>query len=258
MDLSGEITIYFGLVISLVIVGIGIVSLFLLYRSKQLQSLKEKELLETNFQQQLLKLQLEIQEETFSSISREIHDNVGQILSLAKVQLNIVEQTQKFDQLTIGSIKENITKALGDLRDIAKSLSTERIQLLDLPTLIDEEILRIDRSGVIKIFATQEGRCKWISEQRKLVIFRMIQEIFQNIFKHARAKSIHIDCRYEAGEIIIMILDDGIGFDASNLSVGTGLGIINLKKRAVSIDGLITIESVVGKGTSVTLNSPYE
>ena len=79
------------------------------------------------FQKQLLQSQLEIQAQTFSQISDEIHDNVGQILSLAKIQINIMAQAHSLNRDMLNEVKNNITKALSDLRDIAKSLSPEAV-----------------------------------------------------------------------------------------------------------------------------------
>ncbi|MFX7870642.1 histidine kinase dimerization/phosphoacceptor domain-containing protein, partial [Acinetobacter baumannii] len=80
------------------------------------------------FEKQTLQSQLEIQEQTFNIISQEIHDNVGQILSLAKVQMNILEEQLVNPPAILKDTKENISRAMNDLRDIAKGLSTERIE----------------------------------------------------------------------------------------------------------------------------------
>ena len=85
--------------------------------------------MQADFNQQLLQSQLEMQEQTFNIISTEIHDNVGQILSLAKVQLNIIDQGEMLDRSLLADAKESVSKAMIDLRDIAKSLNSERIKL---------------------------------------------------------------------------------------------------------------------------------
>lgn len=82
---------------------------------------------------EILKAELEIQEQTFNVISQEIHDNVGQILSLAKVQLNIIDRGETLNKDLLTDAQDSVGKALGDLRDIAKSLNAERIQLSTLP-----------------------------------------------------------------------------------------------------------------------------
>ncbi len=108
---------------------------------------KETQLMRATFDKQLLESKLEIQEQTFDMISQEIHDNVGQILSLAKVQLGIMEQKQTVDGELLGNVKESISLAMTELRDIAKSLSSQRVQQVSLQESISQEIRRINRSG---------------------------------------------------------------------------------------------------------------
>ena len=121
----------------------AIVFFMLYFQKKKFQYAKEKNELEKQFAEQLLQSRLEMQEQTFDIISQEIHDNVGQLLSLAKLQLSIVEQKETNDKLLIADIKGNIGNALTDLRDIAKSLSTSRIQQLTLLQAVEQELQHV-------------------------------------------------------------------------------------------------------------------
>ncbi len=122
-----------------------------------------------------------MQEQTFNTISQEIHDNVGQILSLAKVQLNIIDQSEQLDRTLLADAKDSVSKAMTDLRDIAKSLNSERIQLSGLPEITAQELQRINRAGLILTSIKTEGKEQNMQEQKKLIIFRIIQEALQNI-----------------------------------------------------------------------------
>ncbi len=119
-------------IIILLFLGILFLVMLVNYNNKKGQMSKEKQLMRATFDKQLLESKLEIQEQTFDMISQEIHDNVGQILSLAKVQLGIMEQKQTVDNELLGNVKESISLAMTELRDIAKSLSSERIHPLSL------------------------------------------------------------------------------------------------------------------------------
>ncbi len=114
-----------------------------------------------NFTQQLLQSQLEMQEQTFNTISQEIHDNVGQILSLAKVQLNIIDQTETLDRALLSDARDSVSKAMIDLRDIAKSLNSERVLLLSLPEITGYELQRINRLGMMITSMRVEGWKKY-------------------------------------------------------------------------------------------------
>ncbi len=217
----------------------------------------EKHTLLQQYKEQLLKSQLEMQEQTFNTISREIHDNVGQILSLAKVQLNIMDQSEKLDKNVLNEAKESVSKAMTDLRDIAKSLNSERIQQSSLPEITSYELHRISRSGLMLTSVQTEGKEQNMHEQKKLILFRMIQEALHNILKHSKAKNINILFSYEAEQLKIEIADNGIGFDKNLFQNKDGLGIQNIINRAALIGGIAHINSVINHGTTITITSPY-
>jgi two-component system NarL family sensor kinase len=257
-NLSQGITIVVGVAISLAIVAIGVISLFLNYRNKRLQAIQEKEKMQAAFNEQLLQAQLEMQEQTFNVIGAEIHDNVGQVLSLAKVQLNIIDQGETLDRSLLADAKESVSKALTDLRDIAKSLNSERIKLSSLQEITAQELQRINRLRLIGTSMKTEGETKNLQEQKKLIIFRIIQESLQNIIKHSKAKNIDIWFHYEKDILKIEVMDNGTGFDKTLLEKKEGLGLQNIVSRALLIGGEANINSTPGKGTVITIISPYE
>jgi signal transduction histidine kinase len=236
-----------------------IITLFvIIYQRRQLKFKKTTEELKLTFQQELLKSQVEMQEQTFNTISREIHDNVGQTLSLAKVQLNIIDQTETLDKTLLGDAKDGIGKAMVDLRDIARSLNTERIQLKSLPETVDNELKRISRAGLMLTSIRIEGKEQKMDDRKKLIIFRMIQESLQNIIKHSKAANIGAVFYYGDKELKIEIADDGKGFDMTGLNdKTTGLGLQNIISRASLIGGEASINSIINVGTTVTIKTPY-
>lgn len=219
---------------------------------------KEQQLMKATFEKQLLESKLEIQEQTFDMISQEIHDNVGQILSLAKVQLGIIEQRHLFEGDLVSNVKESISQAMTELRDIAKSLSSERMQLLSLPESIAQEIRRINRSGIIKATVSVEGVEKNIPDQQKLIAFRMVQEGFQNIIKHAGASETKVSIRYLEESLHISIFDNGAGFNPEEeLKKREGLGLQNILRRASLVGGKANIISRPGEGTTLEIQIAY-
>ncbi|RLJ80580.1 sensor histidine kinase [Pedobacter alluvionis] len=237
--------------------SIAIVFLMLYFQKKKFQYAKEKGELEKQYGEQLLQSRLEMQEQTFEMISEEIHDNVGQLLSLAKLQLSILEQKETSDKSLITEIKVNLGNALTDLRDIAKSLSTSRIQELSLLQAVEQELQRIGRAGVIVCKVEVTGNEQQIAEQKKTIIFRIVQESLQNILKHAQATAIDVGFDFSE-QLNITIEDNGVGFCAGEKDkFETGLGLQNIVKRATLIMGEATIDSVINNGTKITLTIPY-
>lgn len=220
--------------------------------------LKEKQLMKDVFEKQLLQSKLEIQEQTFNFISQEIHDNVGQILSFAKVQLNIMDLQQEMDKSILKEVKDSVSKAMTELRDIARSLSSEKSQSFNLLQSIEEEVNRINRSGILKATINVNGSGKLIKNQHKIILFRLIQESMQNILKHAKASELEVLIEDGKEQSIIMINDNGIGFDVkTELSKNSGLGLKSIINRAALIGGEATIQSTQSKGTAISIIIPY-
>jgi signal transduction histidine kinase len=211
------------------------------------------------YKNELLKAQLEIQEQTFNNISQEIHDNVGQILSLAKVQINIMNESETMSREMLNEVKENVGKAMTDLRDIAKSLSSERIRSLSVHNAVSNEAERINKSGISQVTIAIEGEEKKMNEQKKLILFRIIQESLQNSIKHANASRIEIQFHYNTGSLQVIIKDNGKGFDTEEaIKNNSGLGLLNIKTRAALTGGSSTIDSILNEGTTVNITIPYE
>ncbi len=247
-----------AVIIILLFLGVLFLVMLFYYNNKKGEMSKEKQLMRASFEKQLLESKLEMQEQTFDMISQEIHDNVGQILSLAKVQLGIIEQKNSVDDSLMGNVKESISLAMTELRDIAKSLSSERLQQLSLQDSITQEIRRISRSGFIRISSDIQGTEKKIPDQHKLIAFRIVQEGFQNIIKHAGATEVKVSIRYMEDQVFITIFDNGAGFDPETaLNKHEGLGLQNILRRATLVGGRAEILSKPGEGTTLQIQMNY-
>ena len=225
------------------------------YYRKKIRHKSELNNLKQEFEKQLLQSQIEIQEQTINEISQEIHDNVGQILSLAKVQLNIVEKQLVEVPILLKESKENISRAMSDLRDIAKGLNSDRVAKISLINSIDQEIERLNKTKNIIAQVDVIGEEINIDSKKKLIIFRIVQETFNNVMKHASASILKISINFSIDFISIIIEDNGKGFDHNSL-VSSGLGLDNIIKRTSMLGGVANINSEINKGTIITLNIP--
>jgi two-component system NarL family sensor kinase len=249
-----------GIVIVIIILLIAVSFIFLLvtYSNKRKKRFfQENQNLQLLFNQQLLQSQLEIQEQTFNTISKEIHDNVGQLLSLAKVQANILEQGDTINHSILTDLKESISKAMIDLRDIARSLNSDHIKESSLMEMTKHELDRIGRLGITKAFMFVEGKERALEEQKKLITFRIVQESLQNIIKHAKAEKIEVFFYYDTTQFKLEIKDNGIGFDQTLIDKNDGMGLQNMISRAALIGGQGSIISNIKEGTTITIIIPY-
>lgn len=251
---SDVIIIIISLIVFFFLLGGGITIFVLFYYRKRLQYIREKEEIKQNFERTLLESQLEIQQQTFNTISQEIHDNVGQILSLCKVQLNIIEKTSQELPTLFSEVKDNITKALSDLRDIAKSINTDKLQTIPFSKVIEEDTQRINRTNLIKATVLVRGQERVIEAQKTFILYRVIQEALQNILKHSEATEISIVLDYSDGALSVTINDNGRGFEVNKESTsGKGIGLQNMFARVKLIGGQLHIDSTE-EGTKLFLN----
>jgi len=259
-NLSQQVVVIIISSVFLLVVAIGIILLVFIYQKKQHLYVREKEQLKVDFEKQILESKLEIQEQTFRYISQEIHDNIGQALSLAKLTINTMtaNDPQKLNE-KIDSSKKLVGKAIEDLRNLSRNLNTDYITDLGLSISIENEIKILRNASQYEIEVVTEGDVYRLQHQQELIIFRIFQEALQNIIKHSRATCIAIRFCYNPGWFILEISDNGVGFDVSILNESKsrgGIGVLNMRHRANLILADITIESNPENGTVVKIKLP--
>ena len=221
---------------------------------------QEKKEMQSAFSQILLQTRLEIQEETFRNISQEIHDNIGQALSFVKLNLNTVDPYNAvMVQDKLAESKTQLTKTIQDLRDNARSLNPDFLNETGLKGAIEQQLQLLEKTGEYKTTLIYEGEEYKINLQSELVVFRIVQELLNNIVKHAEAKEIKIEMQYLPEKLIIAVHDNGKGFDTvamQSTENNNGLGLRNMLNRMTMINGLMTIESHTGNGTMAIIEIP--
>lgn len=235
--------------------------LVFIYQKRQLQLLSEKEQLKLSYDKEILESKLEIQEQTLKKISQEIHDNIGQVLSLAKLTINTISCNDPDDlRDKIFNSSQLIGKALQDLRDLSRSFHTDHITEIGLVAAIENELNLLAKTGNYKTVLKQEGEIDCLSHQNQLILFRIFQELLNNIIKHSLASHIEVYLNYNPPSFIFQILDNGKGFKTSNISenlnANQGLGITNIRNRAKVMGADFNIYSEPDKGTNVQIILP--
>ena len=228
------------------------------YQQKQNGYFKDIESLKTSHENALLQSQLEMQEQTFQNISREIHDNIGQKLTLAKLHLNTLNFGEKEKTLLQVTDSVNmISEAINDLTDISRSMSSEIILNNGLIKALEFEATQLKKSGIYTISLSATGNTVFLNTSTELVLFRIVQEAISNIIKHAEATLIDIHLHYGITLLTMEINDNGKGFTTAKNQQGTGLQ--NIKKRAAMLNGSLNISSIANEGTKITIEIPlYE
>ncbi len=255
---STESVVVFIILCSLLIIILVSFITFIVYRYQQKQNKYNKEMEEMKIvhENEMLLSQVEIQEQTFENISREIHDNIGQKLTLAKLQLNTVNLN---DGNNISEHLQDavsmISEAIADLSDISRSMSSEIILNNGLIKALEFEVMQLNKSSVYRIDLVVNGNPVFFDSQKELVLFRIVQEALNNIMKHAAAREIRLSLDYRDNFVEMQICDDGKGF-VNGAGTLKGTGISNMKRRAEMLNGNCTVYSMPGEGTKIKIEIP--
>lgn len=235
-----------------------IINFILIYQKRQRANFNEKIQMQSKFQNELLQTQIEIQSQTLQTISQEIHDNVGQVLSLARLNLATIEVPDDTpNQTKINDTKQLVSKAINDLRDLSRSLYGNKLAELGIAEAVDNELKILQNSGQFKTSFKKVGEAFKLEPQKEMVIYRMLQESMNNAIKHSKAQNINVSMNYEPGLFRLCITDDGIGFDISNLpETGLGMGLKSMQSRAALIGAEFNIQSSKNIGTSINIKLP--
>lgn len=240
----------------LILVFFIVITLAIRYRKRK----RENEEMRTRFSEQLLASKVEIQEQTLKNVSHELHDNLGQIASLIKINLSTIQvKNPEAAEAKLANTKELAKQLVMDIKLLSVSLNTDKINKIGLLRAIKVEEEKLLKTGLFEVTLDLPDGLPVIDSEKEIIIYRMIQEILNNTMKHSQAKHIRIGGKIQQNAFILTIADDGVGFDAVQKLADAGdmgNGLTNLQSRAKVINATYTIQSVPGKGTESNISIP--
>ncbi|QHI35267.1 Oxygen sensor histidine kinase NreB [Kordia antarctica] len=236
-------TIVFILLIVVIII------LFLVFIKRKNKLLSERQLAQREFENAIAETQIEIREQTLRNISWELHDNIGQLLTLAKIQLHQIADRNE----DVAEVSDTISKSLTELRALSKLINPDALKNLMLPEALGLEVARFNRLNFIEATLTINGDEEIIDDKAEIILFRILQEFFSNTIKHAKASTLDVTLTYTPEKLTIAAKDNGQGFSASNDKLTKGIGLQNMRSRGKLIGAEIELESELEKGTNLTI-----
>lgn len=249
-------TVIAGGAVMVMLVSIIIIAV-IKYQNRIYKHRKEQAQLHAKFSQTLLESRLEIQEQTFQHISSELHDNLGQVASLIKINLFTIDLNDSDTARDkIENTKELTRQLLTDIKSLSVSLSSDRIAKTGLSQALATEIDRLNKTGQFVASFTQVGDLPILDNDKATILYRMVQEVLNNMVKHSRAKNITVLLNASEKFITLAISDDGIGFSISEKMNSGGAGLLNLQNRAALIHALLYVQSSPGNGSQTTIELP--
>lgn len=241
--------------LTVVILVVVIIIIFSIFQNRKVKFQYEQKEAEQRFEEEIIKSQLETQEQTLQNISWELHDNVGQLLSVARMQLNILQPTLDDKQKNIvNETGEIISKSLQEIRTMSKLLNPEVVKNIGLLDAIQLEIDRFNRLNFINAALKVFGEPVPINQKDEIILFRILQEFLSNSVKHSKTDKLEVMLDFTSDTLLINARDFGIGFNESEIEKGSGL--LNMKSRAKLIYTDFQLKSDKEKGVSLTLRYP--
>ena len=205
---------------------------------------------------------LEAEEAERRRIGADLHDGVGQLLTAAKMNLHALDETLSGttagQRRLLGNVLDVVNESFLEVRGISHNLMPNALVRLGLVQAVRDLLDKLAPTGRLRFELEVVGlppgmRLDALVES---VLFRVIQELAQNIVKHARATKITVQIVRHATELIVLVADNGVGFDPGQLPDDAGIGLKNLESRMAYLGGRVHLDAVAGRGTTVTLELP--
>jgi PAS domain S-box-containing protein len=221
--------------------------------------LAEEELQQVNEQLRVLSRRLfQVQEEERRHLARELHDEIGQALTAAKINLNSVESIEGSAQsLRLQETIAILDRLLGQVRQISLDLRPSMLDDLGLVPALRSLLDQQGRRASVTVRFSAENMPENLDPEIQTTCFRIAQEAITNAVRHAGAAQIGVDLQGENGRLRLLVHDNGIGFDAGTAQAQTvGLGLIGIKERAALAGGQAKIISSPNQGTTIEVFLP--
>jgi len=253
------IFIYFIGTLGMVLLALSIFFFFVTYQKRMLK--KQLELNETKARQQeeILLNTISAQEKERKRIAQDLHDEVGAMLSVVKLNVGRIEKKSEeaVAKELAAETKTYLDEVITQVRRISRSLLPPSLEKLGLYFALEELANWVNKSEQLKIICWKGGDQFRFESKKELAVFRIVQELLNNAIKHANANSIYINTRFSPkNNLMISVTDNGKGFEL-NEKMNAGLGLKNLESRSQIMGAKFKLKSTPGKGTTaiIYLNS---
>ncbi len=196
-------------------------------------------------------------------IASDLHDHIGQALAYVSQKVSLLRGNAVFSGMEdhFAEILTILEQTIRYTRDLTVEISPPVLYELGLPAAIDWLAERAEHRHGFKVKSTPSGKPVAISDDIKVFVFKSIQELLTNVAKHARATGVRIHTTWTREGLLIVVNDDGCGFDPSlfesEMSGDCCFGLFSIRERLSYIGGSLTIDSAPGKGTKVAISTPY-
>ncbi|MFN0213234.1 MAG: ATP-binding protein [Saprospiraceae bacterium] len=199
---------------------------------------------------------LRSQEDERSRLARDLHDGLGGMLSGVKQSLNGMKGNQILSEIGAAALSQvinDLDRSIGELRHIARNMMPEALVRFGLKDALHDYCDHLRLTSGLDVHYQAFGLEKRLPQQTEVILFRIAQELLNNIVKHADAKQVLVQLMENDGRINLTVEDDGKGFDQEKLKVAPGVGWLNIQSRVEYLGGTLDLRTAPGKGSSVSV-----
>ena len=247
-----------------IVIGLGVLLVTSVYAGRlesRLRLQMERDTRMSRELQQTAAKVLNAQEEERRTIARELHDEVGQVLTAVKVELAVAQHAIEAAGASAAPLSEVHTiadGALATVRNLSQLLHPAALDDLGLAAAIDSSLRGLARRYEIRAELVQKGLVERLPREVELAAYRIVQEAITNVGKHAEARQCRVLLTHLPDRLLIEVEDDGVGFieDTDRPIVARGLGLISMRERAARLGGTLNILSNPGQGTRLIVSLP--
>lgn len=256
LELARREVVTFRLYVLLLFLSLSLVALVVFFRQRQL--LQQQRLLAGTERERSIRLQSMVdgREDERRRVARDLHDGLGGLLSTVKLQLNAMGEKVAFltDQPTYAKASNLVETACEEVRRIAHELLPDALLQLGFAEAATELVEHHHQASGTNFSIEVLGPPVDFTNEQKLLLYRVLQEMLQNVVKHAAAENVWVRLTYDTGAFSLSVEDDGLGFNRQNK--GRGIGLAGLTARAERLGATLTVESEPGRGCFFELYLP--
>ena len=228
------------------------------YKNKVHQHMLERQRLLFELEMKELNMSFKERELILDEVSKDIHDNIGQIIYVIRRNLYTVEEigTNEEQLELIQYIAELTDRVVKEITHIGRSLDRDFIKARGLYRMLEYDVEHINSMDKIRCYIITEGHRYSISPEAQLLVYRIAQEAIHNVLQHAEATDLEVKLYYRENELEMTIRDDGRGFHVEITRQEETAGLRNMYQRARLLNGSLSINSDTGKGCIIKLLFP--
>lgn len=242
----------------LFVLSFGVIVFFIIYQKRLFAQQQKHQEVEAAYQRELLQIAIQSEEKERSRIGKELHDDVGALLTTTKLYLSQIspEASPEKIEATTKKMEFLFERMIQGVRSISQDLRPAILELLGLVEAVKSMVNTVNDLKVVHVTFDDFSR-KIVSKSNELNVYRILQELVNNTLKHANATEISILFKNELTDFIIVYQDNGIGFDTAIVQQKKGIGLKNIESRLSVLSGSFHYEKV-SKGIKLTIQIPLQ